>query len=483
MIISNNRKTTLTEQEATERVRSFASKYNMCRYKFDGWSVWRLFTFPIALGLMKLPFLATSKGRLSSHFEHFPELLRDIPSFFFTHHARYVVLTYSSALVEPDYKGFKDIYFDDLITEIGNHYKIEKYINNNFSIRSNKAQIRRDTSSLAIDYAAGLLSRIPAPRKVSRIASEMALAITKGLGEERFPSLVIKKCIWNFYWKKNLYKLLLKRIAPEFVFVADTGEFALMSAAKELGIKFVEFQHGIMSRNHPHVITKYELPFRESVFVPDMVLLYGQHWKAELESQGFYKEELRVVGNIRIDHYREIRRNFLAQRTFNAPVKILLTTQGLDIDRVVLFFKKFIQCAGEKIDFIVHVKLHPIIETSKDVYESAFGGEPRVRILLGSEEPATFNLLAESDLHVSIASACHYDALGLGIPTVILPFSGHDMVLNLQRAGHAWMAHTPEELLEMVFACRNTGVPDEVSCYYYAPGAMNNIKQALGITT
>jgi hypothetical protein len=127
----------------------------------------------------------------------------------------------------------------------------------------------------------------------------------------------------------------------------------------------------------------------------------------------------------------------------------------------------------------LYVKLHPVYETSKESYKAAFGGNSRVHVVLGNEPPSTFELLTQAQLHVSISSTCHYDALGLGVPTVILPFTTHDIVLSLHQAGHAYLAYTPQELLEIVLHCKDHAVPPEISEWYFTSGALENIKREL----
>ena len=75
-------------------------------------------------------------------------------------------------------------------------------------------------------------------------------------------------------------------------------------------------------------------------------------------------------------------------------------------------------------------------------------------------------------LHVSVRqSASHYDAIGLGVPTIILPFKTHEIVLPLQRAGHAWLARTPEDLVSFVRTWPTLHVPRPTSEHYFRPGA------------
>ena len=103
-----------------------------------------------------------------------------------------------------------------------------------------------------------------------------------------------------------------------------------------------------------------------------------------------------------------------------------------------------------------------------------------MRILASEERPSTLELLSAADAHVSISSACHYESLGIGVPTIVLPLPGHEQVLPLVDAGHAALAATPAELVRLLGESRDLRVPEEVSGRYYRPGALERIAGELG---
>jgi hypothetical protein len=125
------------------------------------------------------------------------------------------------------------------------------------------------------------------------------------------------------------------------------------------------------------------------------------------------------------------------------------------------------------------VKLHPVYEAGPEPYLEAFQGDGRVRVLSGSQDPSTFELLTRATIHVSVSSSCHYDALGLGVPTVILALPTHEIVLPLARAGHAMIARTPAELVQIVDGWRSHHVPPAVSEYYFKPDSIRNMRSDL----
>jgi hypothetical protein len=55
-----------------------------------------------------------------------------------------------------------------------------------------------------------------------------------------------------------------------------------------------------------------------------------------------------------------------------------------------------------------------------------------------------------SDLHLSIYSACHFEALGIGTPTAILALPGHELVQELAARGDAILIDSPERLADLV---------------------------------
>jgi len=68
-------------------------------------------------------------------------------------------------------------------------------------------------------------------------------------------------------------------------------------------------------------------------------------------------------------------------------------------------------------------------------------------------------------------------ALGLGVPTIILPFATHESVLSLYEVGHAFLAYTPIELLDILLRWKGREVPNEIGEFYFKTGALENMKR------
>lgn len=471
-----------TEAEASARLRELEVKYDLFRYTVDGYSAWRLLRFWAALSLQSLPF---QKQVVLPKWRRLGKLLfqsvLDLPAFLFPKPARYVVKTFSSALSDKENGCWKDVYFDDLLKEIGNCYKIEVQNNPLFIDRRKAALIPVAITTASIDLLSAIFAKVFRPAGISQVAYRMAADLQDEPDLHVLNSCIIARILYRFYWSKRIYKWLLMRIRPDFVLVADTAEYPIWSAAKELGIKTFEFQHGIFSRNHPDALPGLALPYTSTLIVPHKIFLYGDFWKRELEANGFYEKVLCVVGNIRIDHYRNIRTTYTARNRDDAPCCIMLTTQGFAVRQLISFVSQFLDLAEGQLNYQLYIKLHPIYDRDRSIYDAVFASNQRVQVISGADEPSTFDLLTRADLHLSISSACHYDALGLGVPTVILALPNHEIVLHLVDSGHASLARTPKDLVDIATKWRDISVPPEVSEFYFQPNGAFNIKRELGL--
>ncbi len=481
MISSSNNPSYLSGAEARQRLSDMETKYDLYQYKLGGFSAWRLLRFEVMSSLQNLPFSSGEKerSRFRRLMKNVPAAFWELPRLFSPKRARYIIKTFATALREIEMGLYKDVYFDDIIKDLGPWYKIEAINNPAYNDRRKKMLFPADTTTTAIDLAVSALSRLIGPRTITKVAACLAQALQSESNLQYLSASVIKTKLRWFYWSKRIYSMLLKKINPEYVLTADTGEFAIWAAAQELGIIAVEFQHGVFSSDHPDALPGSALRYRDSLIVPDKILLYGKYWMSELQKNKFYDHELIIVGNPRIDRYRQIRSENLSFVRQNRECVIVVTTQGLDRNRLIDFIKQYLSISKNKLDCHVFIKLHPA-ENDKDYYVNHFSSFSNVEVVSASEDPATFDLLAFSHYHVSIASAVHYDALGIGVPTIVLPLAGYEVVAELISSGHAVLAHTPQDLVNIVSGYKNAIVPTDVSEYYFSPNALQNIRNQLG---
>jgi hypothetical protein len=309
-------------------------------------------------------------------------------------------------------------------------------------------------------------------------AAGISHALQDGLGRREFDGPWVLDRLRHFVSSKRVYRALLRRVRPAYVLTNECTEYALVAAAKEHGACAMELQHGVSDRTHAgYGWTDYAVPYRASMPMPDRLLLYGEHWKRELDVGGFWGDSLRVVGCPRVDRYRQVTTARPQDRTV-----VLFTTQGLDTGRVTSFLRQFLESVQGRVPVRLVIKLHPQHDCDPQVYlETLTPFRESVAVIPGNEAPSTFELLSGSHLHISIASATHYDAIGLGVPTIILPFQTHEVALPLSYAGHANLARTPADLAALVVRARELVLPAGVSEYYFRSNAVSNTLKELGL--
>lgn len=470
-----------TGSETLAILERLEKKHNLFEHKFDGYSAWRLLRFKAATEIQNLP-MNLKPDSLTWDWlkERILLFLPDLVTFISPRRSQYVFKTFSSALRELRDGCYADIYFDDILHELNEGFKIETLNSVAYHRRRRQALFPVAMTTSFVDMLSMFLSYLGIPKQYDALVHQIEHEVGEEPMLQDLNRIRIGRTLRRFYWSKRLYSSLLKRIQPLFVMTADQNEYAIWAAANHLGIPVLEFQHGLFPRYDPDGALP-DVPDhqREGMIVARRILLYGEYWLNELKQGRFYRDELVVVGSPLIDTYRKKRAEVAQKNKDRSHITILLTTQGIDRVRLIEFIARFLASAQGKLEYRLYIKLHPGFEKDKQAYENRLGGYPNVNILLGADDPSTYDLQCMTDFHISISSASHYDALGIGVPTIILPLASCEEVLHLADSGHAKVAHTPEELLNIILNDRGMNVSPEVSSYYYAPNALTNIKRVM----
>ncbi len=454
--------------DAFNRLTALEQEFDLLQYELDEWIVWpivraqifRLLTFP-SVTVKRQP-------------KRIGLAVKDLFALISLPHCKFFVKTYCSALGEETDGKFKDVTFDDLLQELGDYCKVDVINNSDFSRRRGRMLCPAACSTTGIDYLAGLLTRLRPFAKVDRVAAAISAAVMTGLRCEGITVDWVRRSLAHFLATKHVVSWVLNKTKAQILLLADPNEWAWCAAAGELGIRSIELQHGINDRNHyAYSWTAYAIPYKRKMPIPNRLLLYGEHWRREMDAYNFWGDALRVVGGLRVDQYRRRLRN--VQRE---TVPTMVLTTGHDRDGLIQFLLDCVpHLVGKNVQ--IWIKLHPIYDPDPTPYLSLIERLPGVRVIGGAEDPSTFDLITRAHLHASISSATHYDALALKVPTVILPLDLHEIVLPLYQSGHAFLARTPKELAELLIHSSTLDVPNMVSEYYFASGAIENMKREL----
>lgn len=461
---------------ADEKIRQFEVRNALLEFKLGRWSIWPVLRFTVYSQLDSLqgkkaiianPLSVSNRLRIALHDAGVAAVLprSDI-----------ITLVQSSNRSEEVDGKFKDIYFDDLLIQAGSFVKIENLVNRHFLPHSKAAVIPSQLTTTIFQLGVATMLRMSRPAATKQNVHRLSQLITKELGLSEFTQARISTQLANFYWSKQIYKLFFQRIRPRYLLLTTAYRYyAPVAAAKELGIQVIEFQHGLVDRYHNgYSWSENAVPYKGSMPIPDKLFLYGDYWKDELSMRGFWDSEVITVGSLRMDSFRQNAR----LREITDRTTLIVTTQNIDIQPLIDFFCRFFELARDRLDCRVIFKLHPG-ENDKSRYLSSFEGNPYVEVLLGNEKPSTYDLIANSDFHLSIYSTCHYESLALGVPTIILPFSNHQTVLHLCDSSSAYFVESPEELIALIERNPNPAISTEIGEYYFKSGALENMLEQL----
>ena len=228
----------------------------------------------------------TKAERLTQSFHDFSGVMR-------SEHPVVINYVASSNRVEQERGRYKDIIFDDLLRYIRSYFKIEHINNKNYLDRSNFALYPSQMTTTGIYLYAGILSRLSQPQTILQIADKFDSIIQGSFPSSYLTREDIRKILILYFWRKKLFGYLLNHLKPKVLLLQTAyTNHALVAAAKELKIKVIEFQHGIIDRHHPgYSWTGQAVIYKNQMAIPDSVFVDGDYWRQELFLNGFWNEE------------------------------------------------------------------------------------------------------------------------------------------------------------------------------------------------
>ena len=459
----------LTEAEASVELQSLENEYDLFSFRIGGYSPWRILRFSVSLALQNISLKAPALPKnllIRACFRSLIDIAR-LPR-----KQRYVVKSFASALRSKTPAGYDDVYFGNLLKTIPGGIRF--YSVNAAGYDDRSSAWRGPAVDVTLLLVIGsLLARLFPVRDGSEVFERISLAIKSGINSQYFSANRMRRLYSSFWWQSLLYRRLLAYAGVKTVFVEDTGERALLKAARENNCMFVELQHGIFTNNHPDALLN-QLGFDSSdrgLLLPDMIGLYGSYW------MNIHKHTLlgcagrvKSVGASFIEEMRAQKRSKLTNENV---IRLLVTTQGLARKELINLLSEFLKNCSTP--FILDIKLHPTYDINTMPYVEAFSQDSRVNIITGNMYPDTYELLENCSLHLSISSNCHYDAIGLQIPTIVLKLPSHELVLDLVVAGEALIVKNGKELANIVAAKAWISVSEEVADKYYHFGFSKNL--------
>jgi hypothetical protein len=366
---------------------------------------------------------------------------------------------------------FRDVYFDGLLTRVGSSFKLEEINSPDFEKQAALATVPSDLDPVVFTFWGSVLGLLR-PVDALSFCQSVSGFLASELGLEVQPRWLLMR-VSTVYWQSRLYRVLLTRLRPDAVLVSDTGEYALRLACLRLDIPFIELQHGVFDRNHPDAIPIWVTTSAEELLLPDVLACRGSFWIDQLKETRQGRDHCVAVGDDIIDYARE-------RRTGRRPggvTHLVVTSQGLDSENLANWLAKSIERAPAGLEWRMSLKLHPVYDDGRNTF-AVLASHPRVTVVRGSAQPNVYDLLADADVHLSIASACHFDAAAIGVPSVIIPLAGHESMLTVVDGIQFSLAERPDDIWKHTLVdSKAMATPD--GSRFSAPGFVANIERLI----
>lgn len=407
----------------------------------DGWSAWRVLRHPLHRMTEALPLTQPARRNASRVLAALSGTVRLAAHLLTGRRCDWLVKTCRSGLRMQTGDRFRDVYFDGLLATGKPYFKLEEINSPDFKRQARLALFPPHLDPVVFTFWGKVLAHLRPVGAARPFCDTLADMLQREVGIT-VSAAWLQSRISTAYWQSRLYALLLKRLCSKAVLVSDTGEYGLIIACKRLGIKLIELQHGVFDAAHPDAIPSWVDGSPEQLLLPDILACRGNYWIEQLADTRQGRDHAHAVGNELIDAARERR----ASRTAGGPLRIILTSQGLDSERLAQWVAAFAAAAPAGQEWQLAIKLHPVYDSKATCFDD-LQQNPRIRVVGGSALPNIYDLLADADLHLSIASACHFDAAALGVPSGIIPLAGHESMLGavderlihlVRQPGEAW---------------------------------------------
>jgi hypothetical protein len=297
-----------------------------------------------------------------------------------------------------------DLYNARIVEQRGRHHFIIVEDSNNGGIKQYQPDLYlHDFASLI-----GLLcvaSHIILGRDLREYAKTLAQRYPKlGFGEAEIVSKVLL-----FYGKFLAYRFLLTLLAPERVLlIAHYGKEAFIAACKYKNLQVIELMHGTIIPSH----SQYVFPkssrnlFHHSLF-PDKLAVYGEYWKqVVVQGNMFPEDSVFVVG-----YYLKVPDE---PRSLTSRDKITILVSAQPTVQCELYdYISFLKSQLDSEQWHIVIKPHPMEDS--EAYSNLL--QPGFITLSNSN---VYELLARSDIHISVYSSVLYEAVRFDVSNYVL---------------------------------------------------------------
>ena len=307
-----------------------------------------------------------------------------------------------------------------------------------------------------------LLKLITRKNKLYLYANQIANFINREVDHNHNYFKYLQEIILDKIISCNLAKSFLSKFKLKYLIVVNGYGFNhFILAAKQLGIKVFELQHGNIYDTH----LGYHYPYSKIGSIkcfPDYILTFGKYWnnqakfpisKNRIKENGFYFFEQSKLKTKSIKIEKKNRFLIISQQNISSELRKITKDLAKKLENYHFIFKP-----------------HPKEKLDKS---NLFDGLEKINNITISEKPL-YELYPEVDYQIGVFSTAIYEGLGYGIKTFIYKINGWKNVYSLNQNQGVKFIKDYQELIEII----NKNLikkPDQES--YFSSNVLENHKK------
>lgn len=385
-----------------------------------GWNFWQIIKVPsfyIELKALETPNQSTTivkdQVKIAKFFSGFFQLVKLIikskrrESIYF--------FTYASDKLSKDANGNSYNYLIYPIVEQLNNKRVlllEEPSSEGFLMPS---KYKHDINTRQFHYFISVLSRFFPFKKIETIATS-GFNVYAQFAKENEIEIQLKKndvkgLLLNFIAHKRLYTILFKILKPQAIISSEKMGSGIMAAAIDLGIPFVELQHGNIDKHYPHYQWDDRFNDLPKTMKPTILGVFGEASRSMiLRNRYFRSDEVIPIGSQRIEEYRKLK---LHSNT-HPNGQILVILQPMMHEWNMMLLKTLEPFHQTK--FII--KPHPL-QSDDEIKEYDLLAK-ELNAILESKRSPVYSLVLGSSLVIGYFSTVLEESISIGIPTITI---------------------------------------------------------------
>ncbi len=416
-------------KEYSEQLWKLERKEDLFEWKIKDVYIWNLLRMPIFSKVISEKEYSGSIAHPSLKKTKTQELVRRIKQSF--------LILRKSCIVgndEYDYLIFESGR-KNLIYQNQNVCQYSHYLAEELRAKGNKVLLiesppysSRDVAKKEIYRLRSILYAIFISRTISKDARNRIQRIEKEINDTFGVSIslfrTIRKKIFYFTQEYSQYRFLLNKRKPKGVFcIATYGSLMPLAAAcKTNNIELTELQHGTITRYH----MGYSFPnTKKSPYFPDRMFLWGRYW---LDSNPYFplKEDKALFrGNIYL-HQNGIK----FKESVSKKKVITIISEGRFSENLINIGKRL---AKDFKEYQIYYKLHPGEFVNLNRYNELLDSHFNFSTI--SSERELYDLLAESEYVVGVASTVMFEAIYFNCKLICVKLTGYEYMEYLISEG------------------------------------------------